>query len=130
MQRNDDLDRRLRELRTRGLGAKPTDSADEDTPPAYGFQSLALSKKEGERWGFPYASITSHRLNKERTLLVVQFSFHEVTVKGRGLDGLFDRILTRACGSIAESAGSKDFAEGEETTVESIQVRDMREGEG
>ncbi|HZW07853.1 MAG TPA: hypothetical protein VFF65_12085 [Phycisphaerales bacterium] len=122
-----DLDKRLRELRAQRLGEEPADKpASAECPPAYGYLTLLLARKDGTRWGFPYAGIASQSLNADRETLLLRFSFDEVTIRGRGLNRLFDLIATRACGQIDESAGAATAVSDEtETAVTSITVRSL-----
>jgi len=130
---NSEIDAKLTALRNRSGGtaaavasAAAAAAAAEEIP-AFGFQTVDFVKTDGQRWGFPYAGLSSLHMDKGKTALTARFTFQEVTIKGRALDELYDRILNRAVGVVSEATkNARDFGDEKAAAVESIEVNEAK----
>jgi hypothetical protein len=120
-----EIDAKLNALRDRSGTGAALAAANEDATPAHGFHSLNLVKTNGEQSGFPYSGLSSQHFDKAKGTITLRFTFKEVTIKGKALDQLYERILNRTVGVIVEATANKQlFSDGKEAIAESITVSD------
>lgn len=95
----------------------PAEAPSKEDGPLFAVEFV---KKDGERHGFPYATLSMASYSPEDGMTVV-FGGVRVTVTGTGIDRLYRRLLRRELNEVAEAAGSA-AADPAEIGVERIAV--------
>ena len=87
--------------------------------------AIDVRLRTGDAWAFPYSYMMALRLNADGEILVF-FSSHRMTIRGRNLRPLYDLLLQRQVAWIHESSERYDEGDESETFLRAIEIEELK----